>query len=79
MASVRGRDSAAAPRWRAASILMSTRVNEGRLRLSTRWVRRRSAYLPASALAWLSSDGVAEPRRHCAPQSRARMTATSRP
>ena len=79
MASARARDSAVAPRWRATSIRMSTSVNEGRLRSSTRWVRRRSEYRPARALAWLSREGVAEPRRQRAAQSLARITATSRP
>ena len=39
-------------------------------------VRRR--YLPFTALAWDSSDGVAEPRTTGTDSSFARMTATSR-
>ena len=79
IASTRARDSDVTPRWRITSMRMSTTVNDGRLRESTRWVSLRRRYFPATALAWLSSDGVAEPRRHWAPHSLARMTATSRP
>ena len=79
MASAKGRERVVAPFDFATSILMSTTVKEGRLLASTRFVSRKREYLPANAFAWLSNDGVAEPRRQWAPQRLALMTATSRP
>ncbi len=41
--------------------------------------RASLSYLPRSAFAWDSTDGVAEPSTAGQPSRRARMTATSRP